>query len=269
LRETLLSPSITSFDYPSSNMRKLSFPGAPEPQQPNLHLCMYPGCNWSFKRGEHLKRHMVVHTRERPFICSFPGCKRSFSRLDNLNVHFRTHSGCFVTPPAFLQQPLQREHLRLDIFERSNHPPMNSPPKPISRQYPQYDFSGLERLAAAACSTMARENNLYPPQKEDEAKVVCTDLDDEGRPIKYYVCQFRGCDMKFKRSEHLTRHRLVHTMERPFACSYPGCNKAFSRMDNLRQHFRIHSRPSSQTPQFLSVAEPYPASHPFLRKRRL
>ncbi|KAJ9078949.1 hypothetical protein DSO57_1001164 [Entomophthora muscae] len=84
-------PSITSFDYPSSSSRKFSLPEAPVPQQTNLHACSFPGCNWSFKRGEHLKRHMAVHTRERPFPCSFPGCQRSFSRIDNLNVHF-SHS---------------------------------------------------------------------------------------------------------------------------------------------------------------------------------
>ncbi|KAJ9078950.1 hypothetical protein DSO57_1001165 [Entomophthora muscae] len=153
----------------------------------------------------------------------------------------------------------------MESHAKSCLPPV-IPSRPPARRYSDYDFSGLESLAAAACSTMTPANILYRPQKEDDTKVIWTDLDEDGRPIKYYVCQFHNCNMKFKRSEHLTRHRLVHTMERPFSCNYPGCNKAFSRMDNLRQHFRIHSRPNPQAPHFLSITDPYPTS--YSRKRR-
>ncbi|KAI7867986.1 hypothetical protein BDF14DRAFT_1725469, partial [Spinellus fusiger] len=60
-------------------------------QQKNRHACKYPSCGWSFKRYEHLKRHMYVHTGERPYVCRFPGCGKSFSRSDNFNSHYRTH----------------------------------------------------------------------------------------------------------------------------------------------------------------------------------
>jgi hypothetical protein len=58
----------------------------------NKHPCKFPSCEWSFKRYEHLKRHMLVHTKERPFQCEFPGCNKSFSRSDNFSAHLRTHS---------------------------------------------------------------------------------------------------------------------------------------------------------------------------------
>ncbi|KAF8932373.1 hypothetical protein BGZ58_007097 [Dissophora ornata] len=58
----------------------------------NKHPCKYPSCEWSFKRYEHLKRHMLVHTKERPFQCDFTGCNKSFSRSDNFSAHLRTHS---------------------------------------------------------------------------------------------------------------------------------------------------------------------------------
>lgn len=56
------------------------------------HICKYPYCGWSFKRYEHLKRHMLVHTGERPHVCQFPGCGKSFSRSDNFHAHCRTHA---------------------------------------------------------------------------------------------------------------------------------------------------------------------------------
>ncbi|KAF8932511.1 hypothetical protein BGZ58_007024 [Dissophora ornata] len=60
--------------------------------QGNKHPCKYPTCGWSFKRFEHLKRHMLVHTKERAFVCDFAGCNKSFSRSDNFSAHLRTHT---------------------------------------------------------------------------------------------------------------------------------------------------------------------------------
>ncbi|KAF9172991.1 hypothetical protein BGX21_003963 [Mortierella sp. AD011] len=58
----------------------------------NKHPCKVPTCGWSFKRYEHLKRHMLVHTKERTFVCDVSNCNKSFSRSDNFSAHLRTHS---------------------------------------------------------------------------------------------------------------------------------------------------------------------------------
>ncbi|ORZ19343.1 hypothetical protein BCR42DRAFT_323657, partial [Absidia repens] len=70
-------------DQPSSTRKR--------PIKQNKHACTYPRCFWSFKRFEHLKRHMLVHTGERPHGCPFPGCGKRFSRTDNFHAHYRTH----------------------------------------------------------------------------------------------------------------------------------------------------------------------------------
>lgn len=62
------------------------------PSTQHKHGCKYPFCKWSFKRYEHLKRHMLVHTGKRPHVCHFPGCGKSFSRSDNFHAHYRTHT---------------------------------------------------------------------------------------------------------------------------------------------------------------------------------
>ncbi|KAG0338392.1 hypothetical protein BG000_004066 [Podila horticola] len=77
----------------SSNTSSGSHGGASSsPSQVNKHPCKFPTCGWSFKRFEHLKRHMLVHTKERPFVCDFHGCEKSFSRSDNFSAHLRTHT---------------------------------------------------------------------------------------------------------------------------------------------------------------------------------
>ncbi|KAI9291231.1 hypothetical protein K502DRAFT_326394 [Neoconidiobolus thromboides FSU 785] len=54
--------------------------------------CPKPGCNKTFKRSEHLKRHLnSVHNPIKSFICSYIDCGKAFSRSDNLNQHIRTH----------------------------------------------------------------------------------------------------------------------------------------------------------------------------------
>ncbi|KAF2678458.1 C2H2 transcription factor-like protein [Lentithecium fluviatile CBS 122367] len=54
------------------------------------HTCRY--CSRSFKRAEHLTRHLRTHTREKPFVCH---CGAAFTRRDLLTRHWRisNHNG--------------------------------------------------------------------------------------------------------------------------------------------------------------------------------
>ncbi|KAL5520420.1 hypothetical protein ACEPAG_9644 [Sanghuangporus baumii] len=54
------------------------------------YVCPLYSCQRLFKRFEHLKRHVRMHTMERPHQCEM--CQRRFSRADNLSQHMRIHS---------------------------------------------------------------------------------------------------------------------------------------------------------------------------------
>ncbi|OBZ90067.1 hypothetical protein A0J61_01883 [Choanephora cucurbitarum] len=82
---TFLNPTVKKPSRKTSRTQ-------PGPSTQHKHACKYPYCTWSFKRYEHLKRHMLVHTGKRPHVCHFPGCGKSFSRSDNFHAHYRTHT---------------------------------------------------------------------------------------------------------------------------------------------------------------------------------
>eukprot|EP00736_Rhodelphis_marinus_P002771 Rmarinus@m.16509 len=54
---------------------------------PMLYICPYEGCEKQFEESSKLKRHMLVHTGERPFKCPFEGCGKSFSLDFNMRSH--------------------------------------------------------------------------------------------------------------------------------------------------------------------------------------
>ena len=55
------------------------------------YVCIFSGCHRSFKRAEHLCRHVRIHTGEKPYSCTVRGCFRRFSRSDNLQQHLKSH----------------------------------------------------------------------------------------------------------------------------------------------------------------------------------
>lgn len=74
------------------------------------HACPVLQCQRRFKRLEHLKRHMRIHTLERPFSCTFPNCQKTFSRSDNLSAHMKTHSRSQYPRRKPKQQQQQQEN---------------------------------------------------------------------------------------------------------------------------------------------------------------
>lgn len=69
--------------------------------QPNVspsykYRCEYSGCESSFKRLEHRRRHYLRHEGTKNHIC--PICSRAFSRSDNMHQHMRIH------PPSDLAE---------------------------------------------------------------------------------------------------------------------------------------------------------------------
>ncbi|KAJ3010459.1 hypothetical protein HKX48_007394 [Thoreauomyces humboldtii] len=102
-------------------------------------------------------------------------------------------------------------------------------------------------------------SSVQPVEASRPSKVFLQSLvESPTAPAKRYACG--SCTLCFRRAEHLARHVLTHSGDKPFQCGV--CSRGFSRADALRRHDRIHvSDPFVQAAQdgrvsAASAAEP-------------
>lgn len=60
------------------------------------------------------------------------------------------------------------------------------------------------------------------------------------RDTKIHKCDHEGCGRSFDRSEHLKRHKGMHSKVKDYVC--PKCEARFGRPDNTSDHFKTHLR---------------------------
>ncbi|KAL4744644.1 hypothetical protein BDW72DRAFT_212315 [Aspergillus terricola var. indicus] len=73
---------------------------------------------------------------------------------------------------------------------------------------------------------------ITPPQSQPESV-----SQENSGPRNLYQCG--TCSQYYSRIDHLRRHVLSHTREKPHQCSV--CNKRFGRIDLLRRHSALHT----------------------------
>ncbi|XP_015254717.1 PREDICTED: zinc finger protein 260-like [Cyprinodon variegatus] len=90
---------------------------APAPTVDNLcHVC-----GKTFTTATHLKRHMLIHTGQRPHRCK--ECGKTFARGECLRIHMRIHTverpyACQRCPKSFRQRSNLVTHMRMHTGEK-------------------------------------------------------------------------------------------------------------------------------------------------------
>ncbi|KAH7970806.1 hypothetical protein HPB49_015759 [Dermacentor silvarum] len=216
-------------------------------------------CGRCFANKESAKKHLVVHTNEKPFACPIsnrkfaqkfellkhdrihmgerpyacPVCSQKFTLKWNLLQHRRIHSGekpyaCLVCGPKFTQERTLIRHQCVHMDKMSYacqvFPSKFFKNSPLDR-HKQLHTSGVDLCHCPECGKAFKQLRNMQQQ-----------LRWHGRK-KPYSCHL--CPAIFVSNKALERHRLGHTAGEPHICSV--CQQMFTSKSNLATHTcRLH-----------------------------
>lgn len=84
-----VSPQSETLSSPDSNSQyyeKVTLGGK------KTFRCLASGCGKTFRFKSDMERHIVIHTKTRPYACAHPNCGKTFKRPDALKSHMAIHN---------------------------------------------------------------------------------------------------------------------------------------------------------------------------------
>ncbi|XP_065081078.1 zinc finger protein 271-like isoform X2 [Ochlerotatus camptorhynchus] len=225
-------------------------------------------CPKSFKNKEDWKRHVRVHTGEKPYVCDI--CQKGFAQKANLLSHRKTHLKpdvifkCERCDKICRTQKLLEIHVQkcgITELPQAVQVPTPTPPSPIVTPPPAPLTPTLEVLSdllryeiAMRTPTKLQEILIAAMEKRKAAAVAMSLVGKPAGPPaptgRHYRCEV--CFKVYSQYPSLVKHRKLHLKtprmrsksteadERPYYCDICGKNFKFNR--NLKVHMKLHTK---------------------------
>ena len=221
-----------------------------------VHPCPHPDCIKYFSRPSRLQTHLLCHTGDKPYNCTKVGCNKSYSRSAHLKRHMRqNHNDGLDTSNA-----MPEENTLDELWK------CNKCPKVFANKYSLHKHSKVHldplRYVCQYCNESFHKHHFLRSHitlehncENTGEKVACSKCDKRFTfvsqmkrhfsrhhdKIKDYKCG--SCDQTFTKWTSLRTHKsLIHPKSGKNTCEV--CNKIFkgpSASGNLQVHRATHA----------------------------